>query len=457
MSKIGNSPRTARAITYTVVALLACAALRFTPPIASRRPAAELLGARSPASTADEPRYAAVGEGDPAAPATGEVAPPPGVAWREVVDTLHRGESLGALLARRGLAADEAAGVVRALERADLRNLPAGLRVTVGGASGEPLPREITLYYSAERAVNIHRDGDAWVRRELRLPWVTDTVAISGTIESSLYDALDGAAPSLPRGARHELAWTLADVFEYRVDMSRDLQRGDAFRVLVERSSSPTGAVKLGRVLAAAFDLQGSEVQAVRYTSRGASGEFFDGSGKSLRAAFLRAPVEFRRISSVFGLRRHPILGVWKQHKGTDYAASQGTPVRSIGDGVVVFAGRKSGYGNVVDVRHRNGYVSRYGHLRGFARGIRPGARVDVGQTIAYVGMTGLATAPHLHFEMLMGGVQRDPRLALRQLKGGEPIPAGERATFARLRDALFASLEQRVVSPGVTRTAVAE
>ena len=431
----------ARAVTYTAVALLAGAALRFTPPLEARRPAELLSG--PPASAAGA-----------TAPAT-----PPGYSravWRQQVDTLGRGESLSELLERRGVTGEQAASIVRALDGARLRALPQGLRVTVGGTTADSVPTDVTLHFALDRLVTLHRDGDAWKRLELRVPPKVDTVAIAGTIRSSLYAALDGAAPMLPRGARHELAWTLADIFEYRIDMSRDLQRGDAFRVLVERTVAPTGAVKLGRVLAAAFDQSDGEVEAVRFTSRGASGEFFDGTGKSMRAAFLRAPVEFRRISSVFGLRRHPILGVWKAHKGTDYAAAQGTPVRSIGDGVVIFAGRKSGYGNVIDIRHRNGYVSRYGHLRGFARGVRVGSSVAVGQTVAYVGMTGLATAPHLHFEMLMGGVQRDPRVALRQLKGGEPIPARERGAFDRVRTQLFAALEQRA-APGSQRMAVAE
>jgi murein DD-endopeptidase MepM/ murein hydrolase activator NlpD len=161
-----------------------------------------------------------------------------------------------------------------------------------------------------------------------------------------------------------------------------------------------------------------------------------------MRAAFLRAPLEFRRISSVFGMRKHPILGIWRQHAGTDYAASQGTPVRSVGDGVVIFAGRKGGYGNAIEVRHPNGFVSRYGHLRGFAKATRRGARVEIGQTIGYVGMTGLATAPHLHFEVLVGGVQRNPRVAL-AMKGGEPLPASERGAFARERGELIALLDR--------------
>src|SRR5919107_1804695 len=148
-----------------------------------------------------------------------------------------------------------------------MRSLPQGLRVTVGGTSADSVPTDITLHYALDRLVTLHRDGAAWTRRELSVPPKVDTVAIAGTIRSSLYAALDGAAPMLPRGARHELAWTLADIFEYRIDMSRDLQRGDVFRVLVERTVAPTGTVKLGRVLAASFDQSDGEVEAVRFSS----------------------------------------------------------------------------------------------------------------------------------------------------------------------------------------------
>ena len=137
----------------------------------------------------------------------------------------------------------------------------------------------------------------------------------------------------------------------------------------------------------------------------------------------------------------HPILGIWKQHKGTDYAASMGTPVRAIGDGVVVRAGWGNGYGNVLELRHRNGFLTRYGHLRGFATGLHVGSRVTIGETVAYVGTTGLSTAPHLHFEVLVDGVQRDPRTALLS-HGGDPVPRAERAAFARQRTQLLASLQ---------------
>jgi len=259
-----------------------------------------------------------------------------------------------------------------------------------------------------------------------------DTVTVNGVIHSSLFAALDkSAAAGLPREARTELAFSLADIFEYRVDMSKDLQDGDKFHVLVERLQKPNGAILINKILGARLALSGNDFDAILFKSTGASGDYFDGTGKSLRAAFLRAPVAFRRISSIFGARKHPVLGIWRQHKGTDYAAAMGTPVRSIGDGVVIFAGRKGGYGNAIDIRHRNGFVSRYGHLSRFAKGLHAGSHVKIGSTIGYVGMTGLATGPHLHFEVLVGGVQRDPRVALR-MNGGMPIATSERGLFNR-------------------------
>ncbi|CAN5284585.1 hypothetical protein BH23GEM2_BH23GEM2_02970 [soil metagenome] len=268
-----------------------------------------------------------------------------------------------------------------------------------------------------------------------------DTVVIGGVIRSSLYAALDQAdAAGLPRSARLQLAWAIADIFEYRVDMSRDLKVGDRFGALVERVEEPNGRVSFRRVIAANLALSGQELEAIRFDSRHGTGDYFDAEGKSLRAAFLRAPLSFRRISSNFGMRRHPVLGQWRQHAGTDYAAPSGTPVRSVGDGVIIFAGRKGGYGNVIDVRHRNGFVSRYGHLRNFASGITRGRRIGIGETIGYVGMTGLATGPHLHFEVLVGGVQRNPRVAL-SMRSGDPIPGAERGEFMSTRERTLEAL----------------
>ncbi len=410
---------------YCLVALALAGALRFTPPLPEPdRKAAEVLVAQAATPT-----------------------------WKLRFDTLGRGESLQALLRRGGLTDGEVASAIKAATSLDARRIPAGMPVAIKTAATDSLPSEVTLQLSIDRLLHLRRSGDSWAGTDEQLPWTTDTIVVSGTIASNLYDAMDASAKGdLPAAARQQLAWSLADVYEYRVDMSRDLQVGDEFKVVAERSVAPTGAVRMGKVIAATFKLSGSIIDAVRFASESVSGQYFDQTGKSMRAAFLRAPLEFRRISSVFGGREHPILGGWRLHKGTDYAASTGTPVRAIGDGVVSRAGWGSGYGNLLEIHHRNGYVTRYGHLSRFASGVHVGSHVAIGQTVAYVGSTGLATGPHLHFEVLIGGQQRDPRVALKQ-SGGEPLPKTDRSAFEQLRDRLLASIE--TPSLGVVRLAL--
>jgi murein DD-endopeptidase MepM/ murein hydrolase activator NlpD len=422
------SVRRTRAIAYGVVALLGVAAVFFTKPLPSAAPAGEIL-------TPEHAEHL----------------------WHERRDTIGRGESLVSVLARGGVSEVVAREAIRAAKSLDPRRIPVGMPVLVRSDSADSLPTEIVLQLAVDRLLHLKHSDSGWTGSEEQLPWRTDTIVVTGTIQSNLYDAMDAAASDvLPREARKQLTWSLADIFEYRVDMSRDLQVGDAFRVLVERSVGPQGATRVGSVLAASMKLSGVTTEAVRFKSTRVMGDYFDATGKSLRTGFLRAPVEFRRISSSFGLRFHPILGVWKKHKGTDYAAAQGTPVRAIGDGVVIRAGWSTGYGNVIDIRHANGYVSRYGHMRGFAQGVHTGSRVTIGSTIGYVGMTGLATGPHLHFEILVNGEQRDARMALRNASS-DPIPASETAAFTVARTGLIAMLDSparlAVTQAGVAQT----
>jgi murein DD-endopeptidase MepM/ murein hydrolase activator NlpD len=367
--------------------------------------------------------------------------------WKLRFDTLGRGETLGSLLERGGLTSGAARAALQAATSLDERRIPAGMPVTIKSEAADSMPSEITLQLAIDRLLHLRRSGDTWSGTEEMVPWTTDTIVVQGTIASNLYDAMNSSAKdSLPSGARQQLAWSLADVFEYRVDMSRDLQAGDEFRVAAERSVAPSGAVRIGKVIAATFNLSGSIIDAVRYVGESAVGQYFDQNGKSMRASFLRAPLEFRRISSVFGEREHPVLGGIRMHKGLDYAAAQGTPVRAIGDGVVVRAGwNAGGYGNLVEIRHPNGFITRYGHLSRYATGIHVGTHVEIGETVAYVGSTGLSTGPHLHFEVIVNGQQRDPRVALKQ-SSGDPIPASERVAFQELRDKLLASMDTPIV-----------
>jgi murein DD-endopeptidase MepM/ murein hydrolase activator NlpD len=214
---------------------------------------------------------------------------------------------------------------------------------------------------------------------------------------------------------------------------------------LLERQRANT-ITRPGQILAARLRVDGKDIETIHFEGHDTQSSYFDGDGKSMRAAFLRAPLAFRRISSVFGLRKHPILGVWKQHTGTDYAAAAGTPVRALGNGVVIYAGWKGGYGNVVEIRHVNGIVTRYGHMRAFAQGIKRGASVAISRTIGFVGMTGLATAPHLHFEVLINGQSRDSRVALRNVTG-MPLSSSDLKSFSTMKSRLMASLDARLLS----------
>ncbi|MEO8945316.1 MAG: M23 family metallopeptidase [Gemmatimonadaceae bacterium] len=273
-----------------------------------------------------------------------------------------------------------------------------------------------------------------------------DTVALAGTIRSSLVASLQHVGQGeLTSGDRRSIAWDLANIFEHRVDMSRDLDDGDKFHVLVERLQKPNGKIIVNKILGAKLSLGDEVVEAIRFKSRNSSSEWFDGHGKSLTESFLRTPVSFKRITSVFGLRLHPIFGTWRNHTGTDYAAPMGTPVHAIGDGVIVAVGPHGGYGNMIDIRHSNGMVSRYGHMSRFARGIHDGTHVTMGQTIGYVGMTGWATGPHLHFEIRENGVAHDPKVALRN-QTGAPVSGSESALFNEIRAhtlAVMASSDQ--------------
>lgn len=429
----------ARVITYAVLAALVVAALHVTPPL-PRRPAELLNSASGTRATAPGAVVDDSADDDSADDDSAD-------GGHERVDTLGAGETLSQVLVRGGVSGPDAAQAVHAAASLDARRVPAGVQVTVDQADGDSVPSEITLQFAIDHRLHLRRTPTGWTSEEERLPWTTDTIVVAGTIRSNLYAALDSAATILPRPARAELAWALGDIFEYRVDMSRDLQSGDAFRALFERQTGPGGAIRIGRVLATTFVLSGDTTAAFLYAATGAPPAYFDAVGKSMRNAFLRAPLEFRRISSVFGMREHPILGGWRQHKGTDYAAAAGTPVRAIGDAVVVIAGPAHGYGNLIELRHPNGFLTRYGHLRAFARGIRPGAHVTIGQTIGYVGMTGLATGPHLHFEVIVNGVQRDPRRAL-VATGGTPIPASDRVAFAAAETVYRAALQS---APGTS------
>jgi murein DD-endopeptidase MepM/ murein hydrolase activator NlpD len=374
------------------------------------------------------------------APLTVAARPVVTVPVTETQDTLDRGETVSDLLARNGITNLDLSRLDTSVSF-DPRRLRPGLVFSFRRPDTASTPTEISVRTSPEQRVVFQRSADQWNAVGEPIAWKTQTMRIEGGIDNSLYEALDAQVgdDQLDGADRQRLAWDLADVYAWQVDFTRDIQPGDRFQVVFERLVTEDGEVRFGRVLAADLTMSGKSLTAFRFESDGRSA-FYDASGNSLRRAFLRAPVQFRRISSTFARARfHPVLGITRRHEGTDYAAAPGTPVMAAGDGVVLRAGRAGGYGNLIELRHRNGIITRYGHLRGFARGVRAGARVEQGQTIGYVGSSGLATGPHLHYEFRVNGVARDSRRV--ELGNGAPIRDALRPGFQAERDRLLVLL----------------
>jgi murein DD-endopeptidase MepM/ murein hydrolase activator NlpD len=376
-------------------------------------------------------------------PVARPVVVPAAVDPAETVDTLHRGETISDVFARHGVVDLDLSRLDPALEL-DPRRLRPGLVLSFRQGPADSLPDHITVRSAPEQRVSFQRVADHWDTAVEPIHWRPEQVRIEGAIDNSLYEALDAQVgdDQLDGPNRQRLAWDLADVYAWQVDFTRDIQSGDRFQVVFERLISEDGEVRFGRVLASDLTMSGKSLTAFRYEGEGHPA-FYDAEGNSLRRAFLRAPVQFRRISSSFARARfHPVLGLTRRHEGTDYAAAPGTPVMAAGDGVVVRAGWAGGYGNLIEIRHRSGITTRYGHLRGFARGVRSGARVQQGQTIGYVGSTGLATGPHLHYEFRVNGVAKDSRRV--ELGNGAPISPRERSAFEQERDRLMLVLHPR-------------
>jgi murein DD-endopeptidase MepM/ murein hydrolase activator NlpD len=276
---------------------------------------------------------------------------------------------------------------------------------------------------SDSETLKVTRAEDGFSSDVLENPLEIRTRTASATIDSSLFQA--AAAAELDE----RVAFDLADIFQYDIDFVLDIQSGDRFTVVYEEIFQDGERLRTGKVLAAKFVNEGREYRAVRYADSQGKEDYFAPDGRSLRKAFIRAPVQFSRISSRFNpSRRHPVLNTIRAHRGVDYAAPVGTPVRAAGDGRVRFVGRQGGYGNVIELEHGSGVVTVYGHLSRFASQLRKGQRVDLGKVIGYVGKTGLATGPHLHYEYRIRGVHKNPQTV--PLPNAEPISAAELDRF---------------------------
>jgi murein DD-endopeptidase MepM/ murein hydrolase activator NlpD len=318
--------------------------------------------------------------------------------------TVTRGDSLSQIFERFELPRQDLQAITEiASYKRYLRNLQPGdeFRIKVGDGG-----RIAELVHDVDPLSTLHlvREGERFQSELITHPVERRQVTTQGVIRSSLFQAGKDA------GLSQQAILQLADIFAYEIDFALDLREGDELKVVYEASYRDGEEVLAGPILAAEFSNQGKTYQAVRYAGKEGKARYYSPAGKSLRKAFLRTPVDFSRISSGFSLgRRHPILNTIRAHKGVDYAAPRGTAIKAAGDGKIVFKGTKSGYGNVIEIAHNQHHTTLYAHMNGFAKGLATGARVAAGQVIGYVGSTGLATGPHLHYELRVDGVHRDP------------------------------------------------
>ncbi len=278
---------------------------------------------------------------------------------------------------------------------------------------------------SDSETLHVTRDEMGFAAHVVERPLERRVRTARAVIDSSLFEAAASAS------IRDATALAIADIFRYDIDFVLDIRPGDEFTVTYEQLLRDGAYVKDGNVLAARFLRGGREYQAVRFVGPDGVAGYYTPDGRSLRRSFLRAPLEFTRVSSGFNSARlHPILNLIRAHKGVDYAAPIGTPVRAAGDGRVLFAGIRGGYGNLVELGHSGGVTTVYGHLSRFASGLKVGQHVAQGSLIAYVGMTGLATGPHLHYEYRVNGVFQNPQTV--RLPNATPIAPELLAGFLR-------------------------
>jgi murein DD-endopeptidase MepM/ murein hydrolase activator NlpD len=365
-----------------------------------------------------------------------EASPLIGQATIPVELTLRRGETVSQVFASLGLEGAEARAATNALaERVDLRTLKAGNRYSAYFNPDSSLA-SFELVVDGSGRVEMARRDEGWAATWQPFEKKVEVRAVQGVLEGSLEGSIRMA------GGPSQLAYRMADIFQWDLDFSRDLRRGDRFRVLYEEVRLDGEYHAVGNVLAAVYENRGAELEAYRY---GDSAGYFDGEGRPMRKMFLRSPLRYSRVTSRFSHRRfHPVLKQYRPHYGVDYGAPVGTPVYVTANGVVTFAGWDRGGGNVVKVKHPGGYVTAYLHLSRFAKGIRPGQRVKQGDLVAYSGATGLASGPHLDYRVKHNERWIDP-LGLKSVRA-EPIPQSELASFHDWRDELRASMEAGVV-----------
>lgn len=342
------------------------------------------------------------------------------------------GDTLAKILVNAGVGRTETHYIVRALaKKYDPRRIRKGQQLTLTFESAPMIidvsvpPQtdqfvSLTIEPDYKTEVRVTRDKDGnFAAKEFEKTLNRKPVRAEGEIENSLY--VTGRNVGVPA----VVIARMIRLMSWDVDFQRDIRTGDSFEVMYEQVTDRNGKhVYDGAVKYVALTLSGKRITVYRHLMADGSIDYFDEDGKASRKALMRTPIDGARLSSGFGKRRHPILGYTKMHKGVDFAAASGTPIYAAGNGTVAYAGRKGGYGNYIKIRHNGTYQTAYAHLKGFARGVRSGKRVEQGQVIGYVGTTGRSTGPHLHYEVMRGNRQVNPmRIKMpsgRTLKGAE-------------------------------------
>lgn len=353
--------------------------------------------------------------------------------WRE--ERIQRGDTIADLLMRLHVDTQNIQAFLSSnRDTASLSQLTPGKTVQARTNTAGDL---LSLRYitSEGNLLQVEKQGDAFKATEKAAPLVQNVQMKSGKIASSLFAATD--AVDLPDA----IATQLVEIFSTDIDFHKDLRKDDNFTVVYETFHSNGEPVKSGHILAAEFTNQGKTYRAIYFQDAQGHGGYYTPDGKSLRKAFLRSPLEFSRVTSGFtNARYHPILKEWRSHKGVDYGAATGTRVKAVADATVEFMGKQNGYGNLLVLKHQGQYSTAYGHLSRFANGLHKGSKVSQGDIVAYVGMTGMATGPHLHYEFRIAGIQHNPLTV--NMPTAFPIAAQLRPQFQTTARAMLTRLD---------------
>ncbi len=411
--------------------------------------AAPLTAHPSPTAVPPPPRDADTSAADPQSPAPeslpAEIRAPSSPQWHTI--EVKRGDTLAGIFSRLGAKPSELHQILQLDGPVDaLKRIFPGQQLKIAlGNQGRIT--ELVFRLDDARMLRIERADNGFRSSIERTPLESKSAFAEGIIRSSLFLAAQDA------GLSDAITMELAEIFGWDIDFALDIREGDRFAVLYEEIYRDGKKLKNGGIVAARFINRGKVYEAVRFTTPQGDTRYYSPDGRSMRKSFLRTPVAFSRISSRFSLgRKHPILNRIRAHKGVDYAAPAGTPVRATGDGKIVFRGRKGGYGKTLIIQHGQTYSTLYAHLSRYVRNLKSGNRVRQGQVIGYVGKTGLATGPHLHYEFRVNGVHKNP-LTVKFPKAAA-LPAQYRQEFRKIAAQSLERLNRLAV---VTATQVAQ